>query len=166
MYKAKMKYDNYYNKMLNIRTQGRITNYDVLLRGKGPITLKVYKDDGFDEIIKKFKASDLHLGEWREVMQLNTLAKKKRKHADDFHEYFKSTKKYKSSVQFADHLAGTVLNEPSLGMIFFNSHQRQDFVSIKDFNDMNNEMLYNVQEIFFRHHKGPGINDLLANILF
>ncbi|GKC99526.1 hypothetical protein Tco_1169801 [Tanacetum coccineum] len=116
--------------MLNIRAQGRITNYDVLSRGKGPITLKVYMDDGFDEIIQNFKASDLHLGEWREVMQ------------------------------FADHQAGTVLNEASLGMILFNSHKRQDFVSIEDFNDLNNEMLYNVQEIFFRHHKGPGINDL------
>ncbi|GJY47953.1 hypothetical protein Tco_0437909 [Tanacetum coccineum] len=79
-----------------LRAQGRITNYDVLSRGKGPITLKVYRDDGFDEIIQNFKASDLHLGEWREVMQdpiikLNTLAKKKRKHADDFHEYFSIT---------------------------------------------------------------------------
>nr|GEW78733.1 RNA-directed DNA polymerase, eukaryota [Tanacetum cinerariifolium] len=52
------------------RAQGRITNCDVLSRGKGPITLKVYMDDGFDEIIQNFKASDLHLGEWREVMQV------------------------------------------------------------------------------------------------
>ncbi|GJT40642.1 hypothetical protein Tco_0940507 [Tanacetum coccineum] len=94
VYKAKIKYDNYCIKMLNIRKQGRITNYD-----------------------------------------------------------------YKSSVQFIDHEAGTVLNEPSLGMIFFNSHQRQDFISIEDFDVLNNEMLYNVQEIFLRIHKGPGLDD-------
>nr|GEV08245.1 hypothetical protein [Tanacetum cinerariifolium] len=47
---------------------GKITNYNVLSRGKGPITLKVYMDDGLREIIQKFKASDLHLGEWKEVM--------------------------------------------------------------------------------------------------
>nr|GEX48197.1 hypothetical protein [Tanacetum cinerariifolium] len=83
------------------------------------------RDDGSDGIIQNFKASELHLWEWREVMQ-----------------------------------AGTILNEPSLGMILFNSHQRQNFRSIKDSNDLNNEMLYNVQEIFFRLHKGPGTNDL------
>nr|GEX31820.1 hypothetical protein [Tanacetum cinerariifolium] len=43
------------------------TNYDVLTR-KGVITLKVYREDGTSEIIPNFKASDLHLGEWREVM--------------------------------------------------------------------------------------------------
>ncbi|GKE81254.1 hypothetical protein Tco_1551254, partial [Tanacetum coccineum] len=87
----------------------------------------VYRDNGTDEIIPDFKASDLHLSEWREVVHLNELARKKRKHDDDIHDYFKSTKKYKSSVQYEDHPAETVLNEPSLGMIMFNSHQRQDF---------------------------------------
>ncbi|GJU15466.1 hypothetical protein Tco_1143432 [Tanacetum coccineum] len=71
-----------------------------------------------------------------------------------------STKRYKTSVQFADHQAETILNEPSLGMILFNSSQRQDFVSIEDFEELNNEMMYDVQEIFFRLHKGPRINDL------
>ncbi|GKD81275.1 hypothetical protein Tco_1348114 [Tanacetum coccineum] len=50
------------------RAVSRITNYDVLTR-KGPITLKVYREDGTSEIIPNFKASDLHLGEWREVMK-------------------------------------------------------------------------------------------------
>ncbi|GKC15832.1 hypothetical protein Tco_1012614 [Tanacetum coccineum] len=45
-----------------------ITNSDVLTR-KGPITLKVYREDGTDEVIPNFKASDLHLGELREVYQ-------------------------------------------------------------------------------------------------
>ncbi|GKD81465.1 hypothetical protein Tco_1348304, partial [Tanacetum coccineum] len=36
---------------------------------KGPITLKVYREDGTSEIIPNFKASNLHLGEWRKVMK-------------------------------------------------------------------------------------------------
>ncbi|GJW77645.1 hypothetical protein Tco_0139327 [Tanacetum coccineum] len=35
---------------------------------KGPITLKVYREDGTSEVIPNFKVSDLHLDEWREVM--------------------------------------------------------------------------------------------------
>ncbi|GKA43877.1 hypothetical protein Tco_0736601 [Tanacetum coccineum] len=85
---------------------------------KVPITLKVYRDDGSDEVIQNFKASDLHLGEWKEVIK----ACPKRTRAG-------STKKYKRPVQFNDHQAGTVLNEPSLGMILFNSSQTNDFVS-------------------------------------
>ncbi|GKF35394.1 hypothetical protein Tco_0108594, partial [Tanacetum coccineum] len=50
------------------RAKSRITNCDVLTR-KGPITLKVYREDGTSEIIHDFKASDLHLGEWREVVK-------------------------------------------------------------------------------------------------
>ncbi|GKD96056.1 hypothetical protein Tco_1379953, partial [Tanacetum coccineum] len=69
IYWDKVKYDKYCLKMLNQRALGKITNYDVLLRGKGPITLKVYRDDGSEKIIQNFKASDLHLREWREVMQ-------------------------------------------------------------------------------------------------
>nr|GEV15192.1 Toll/interleukin-1 receptor (TIR) domain-containing protein [Tanacetum cinerariifolium] len=67
-YKAKLEYDKYYDKMLNKRGQSKITSYDVLIR-KGPITLKVYREDGTSEIIPNFKASDLHLSEWREVVQ-------------------------------------------------------------------------------------------------
>ncbi|GKA92474.1 hypothetical protein Tco_0814399 [Tanacetum coccineum] len=35
----------------------------VVVSKKGPITLKVYKEDGTGEVIPNFKASDLHLGE-------------------------------------------------------------------------------------------------------
>ncbi|GJQ90668.1 retrovirus-related pol polyprotein from transposon TNT 1-94 [Tanacetum coccineum] len=42
-------------------------NCDVLTK-KGPITLKVYREDGTSEVIPNFKANDLHLSEWREVM--------------------------------------------------------------------------------------------------
>ncbi|GJR16144.1 hypothetical protein Tco_0798796 [Tanacetum coccineum] len=97
----------------------------------GPITLKVYKEDSTDDVIPNFKASDLHLSEWREVVKacpnkkgkplsgqdpldkLNDLAKRKRKNADDIHDYFTANKRIKSSVQYKDHPARTVLNEHS-----------------------------------------------------
>nr|GEX90472.1 hypothetical protein [Tanacetum cinerariifolium] len=173
MYMDKIKYDKYCLMMLNRKAQGKIINYDMLSRGKGPITLKVYRDDGLEEIIQNFKASDLELEleldlskpleEQDLILKLNLLAKKKRKNADDLYDYFKSTKRYKKSVQFSDFQAGIVLNEPSLRMILFNSKQRQDFISIKDFDELNNKMLYNIQEIFFRHHKGLGIDYLARN---
>nr|GEW30593.1 reverse transcriptase domain-containing protein [Tanacetum cinerariifolium] len=47
--------------------------------------------------------------------KLNDLAKKKRKHDDDIHEYFKAIKRLKSLVKYRDHLLGTMLNEPVLG---------------------------------------------------
>nr|GEX13556.1 hypothetical protein [Tanacetum cinerariifolium] len=47
--------------------------------------------------------------------KLNDLANKKRKHVDDIYDYFKANKRLKSSVQYEDHLAGTVLNEAVLG---------------------------------------------------
>ncbi|GJT57289.1 retrovirus-related pol polyprotein from transposon TNT 1-94 [Tanacetum coccineum] len=90
---------------------------------------------------------------------LNDLARKKRKHADDIHDIFRSTKKFKTFVQYKDHPAGTVLNEPVLGMILFNSFHKQDFVIIEDFRDCPNEMLYTVQDIFFRLHQGTGLDD-------
>nr|GFB46810.1 hypothetical protein [Tanacetum cinerariifolium] len=62
MYKDKVKYDKYCNKMLNRRAQGKITNCDVLSRGKGSHYTKIM-DDGSDEIIQNFKAIDLHLRE-------------------------------------------------------------------------------------------------------
>ncbi|GKC78045.1 hypothetical protein Tco_1128819 [Tanacetum coccineum] len=46
----------------------KITNCDVLTR-KGPITQKVYREDGTSEVIINFKACDLHLGEWRKVVK-------------------------------------------------------------------------------------------------
>ncbi|GJY77395.1 hypothetical protein Tco_0482511 [Tanacetum coccineum] len=92
-YNDKLKYDRYCDKMLNRREKSRITNYDILTR-KGLITLKVYKEDDTSKIIPEFKASDLHL----------------------------ANKRLKSSVQYEDHPAGTVLNEPIIE-IFFRLHQ-------------------------------------------
>ncbi|GKE87024.1 hypothetical protein Tco_1564499, partial [Tanacetum coccineum] len=120
-YNDKLQYDRYCDKMLNRRAESRITNCDVLTK-KGLITLKVYREDGTSEAIPNFKASDLYLGEWREVMnhvpteldpldKLNDLVNKTRKHADDIYDYFKANKRLKSLVQYEDHLASTVLNE-------------------------------------------------------
>nr|GEU69212.1 hypothetical protein [Tanacetum cinerariifolium] len=67
-YNDKLQYDRYCDKMLNRRAVSRIINCDVLTK-KGPITLKVYREDGTSEIIPNFKANDLHIGEWRKVMK-------------------------------------------------------------------------------------------------
>nr|GEU37281.1 hypothetical protein [Tanacetum cinerariifolium] len=125
-YNYKLQYDRYCDKMLNRRAESRITNYDVLTK-KGPITLKVYRDDGTSEVIPNFKASDLHLelginlditlSEQDPLNKLNGLANKKRKHASDIHDYFKANKKLKSSVQYEDHLPGTMLNELVLDVL-------------------------------------------------
>ncbi|GJZ59035.1 hypothetical protein Tco_0614851 [Tanacetum coccineum] len=56
------------------------------------------------------------------VSKLNDLENKKRKHADDIHDFFRANKRLKSSVQYEDHPASTVLNEPVLE-IFFRLHQ-------------------------------------------
>nr|GEZ37596.1 hypothetical protein [Tanacetum cinerariifolium] len=61
-YNDKLQYDRYFDKMLNRRAKSRITNCDILTR-KGPITLKVYREDDTSEIIPGFNASDLHLDE-------------------------------------------------------------------------------------------------------
>nr|GEU90181.1 retrotransposon protein, putative, unclassified [Tanacetum cinerariifolium] len=123
---------------------------------KGPMTLKVYREDGTDEFIPNFKASDLHLdylhktkdelgidlekslSEHDPLNKLNDLAKKKRNNVDDIHDYFRANKRLKLSVQYKDHPAETVLNEPILGIILFKSFHRQDFVTIEDFIDFPN----------------------------
>ncbi|GJT78256.1 hypothetical protein Tco_1044981 [Tanacetum coccineum] len=102
---------------------------------------------------------DIPLSEQDPLEKLNDLANKKRKHADDIHDYFKANKRTKSSVQYEDHLPGTVLNEPVLGMIMFNSYHRPYFVTIEDLKDFSDTTLYTVQEIFFGRHQGPGLDD-------
>ncbi|GKA50349.1 hypothetical protein Tco_0743422 [Tanacetum coccineum] len=97
--------------------------------------------------------------------KLNDLTNKKRKHADDIHDYFKANKRLKSSVQYGDHLAGTMLNKHVLGMIMFNSYHRQNFITIEDLKDFLNTMLYTVQEIFFKRHQGPRLDDHAKTVL-
>ncbi|GJS55297.1 hypothetical protein Tco_0628659 [Tanacetum coccineum] len=129
-YNDKLQYDKYCNKMLNRRAVSRITNFDVLTR-KGPITLKLYREDGTSKVIPNLKAStrmdyihtteaelginlDIHLSKQDSLNKLNDIENKKRKHTDEIHDYFKANKRLKSSVQYEDHLPRIVLNKPVL----------------------------------------------------
>ncbi|GKE30610.1 hypothetical protein Tco_1445994, partial [Tanacetum coccineum] len=82
----------------------------------------VNKENDTSEIIPEFKASDLHLAELGidlnrplseqdPLDRLNDLANKKRKHADDIHDFFRANKRLKSSIKYEDHPVGTVLNK-------------------------------------------------------
>ncbi|GKA46036.1 hypothetical protein Tco_0738832 [Tanacetum coccineum] len=64
----KLLFDKYCDKMLKIRKSSKIIKCDVLTQ-KGPISLKVYREDRLSEVIKNLKVSDLYLAEWREVVQ-------------------------------------------------------------------------------------------------
>ncbi|GKB05207.1 hypothetical protein Tco_0833402, partial [Tanacetum coccineum] len=68
-YKNKLLYDKYCDQMLNRRKSSKITNYEILTK-RGPITLKVHREDGNTEVIPNFKTSDLNLAEWKEFMSL------------------------------------------------------------------------------------------------
>ncbi|GKC12449.1 hypothetical protein Tco_1009231 [Tanacetum coccineum] len=67
-YNKKLLIDKYCDKMLKRKKSPKITNCKVLTK-KGPITLKIYREDGSGEVISNLKVSDLHLAEWREVIQ-------------------------------------------------------------------------------------------------
>ncbi|GJT75553.1 hypothetical protein Tco_1042278 [Tanacetum coccineum] len=63
----KLLFDKYCDKMMRRRKSSKIINYDVLTQ-KGPILLKVYREDGLSKVIENIIVSDLHLAEWREVV--------------------------------------------------------------------------------------------------
>ncbi|GKB03904.1 hypothetical protein Tco_0832047 [Tanacetum coccineum] len=67
-YTKKLLFDKYYDKMLKRKKNLKITNCEVLTK-KCPITLKIYREDGFEEVISNLKISNLHSAEWREVLQ-------------------------------------------------------------------------------------------------
>ncbi|GJV45676.1 hypothetical protein Tco_1430212 [Tanacetum coccineum] len=67
-YTKKLFFDKCCDKMLKRKKSPKITKCEVLTK-KGCITLKIYKEDGSDELISNIKVSDLHSGEWREVIQ-------------------------------------------------------------------------------------------------
>ncbi|GJS45598.1 putative reverse transcriptase domain-containing protein [Tanacetum coccineum] len=64
----KLLFDKYCDKMLKRRKRSKIINCDILTQ-KGPISLKVYREDGLSEVIENLKVCDLHLAEWRQVVQ-------------------------------------------------------------------------------------------------
>ncbi|GJS66648.1 retrovirus-related pol polyprotein from transposon TNT 1-94 [Tanacetum coccineum] len=178
MYKAKIKYDKYCDKMLNRRVLAKIINCDVLSKGNGPNTLKVYREDASYETILNFKASDLHMSEWREIMQvclkrtrtgwttiysqiqtrmenlykteheleiefnkplgeqdpiikLNDLARKKRKHADDIHEYFsEQIPSQKKKILGVDQLTEDPSSSAQKDLVFVKSSANDTKVTI------------------------------------
>nr|GEU54960.1 hypothetical protein [Tanacetum cinerariifolium] len=67
-YNKKLLFDKYCDKMLKRKNSPKITNYKVLIK-KGPITLKIYREDGSKEVILNLNVSDVHLAKWREVIQ-------------------------------------------------------------------------------------------------
>ncbi|GJV41462.1 hypothetical protein Tco_1419902 [Tanacetum coccineum] len=67
-YTKKLLFDKYCDKMLKRKKNPKITNCEVLTK-KGHITLKIYREDGPDEVVSNLKVSDLHSAEWREVLQ-------------------------------------------------------------------------------------------------
>ncbi|GJV53587.1 hypothetical protein Tco_1449328 [Tanacetum coccineum] len=67
-YTKKLLFDKYCDKMLKRKKSPKITNCEVLTK-KDPITLKIYKEDGSNEVISNLKVSNLHSAEWREVIQ-------------------------------------------------------------------------------------------------
>ncbi|GJW16938.1 hypothetical protein Tco_0024374 [Tanacetum coccineum] len=64
----KLLFDKYCDKILKRRKRSKIINCDVLTL-KGLISLKVYREDGINEVIENFKVNDLHLAEWKDVVQ-------------------------------------------------------------------------------------------------
>ncbi|GJS37594.1 hypothetical protein Tco_0535976 [Tanacetum coccineum] len=110
-YTKKLLFDKYCDKMLKRKKSPKITNYEVLTK-KGHITLKIYKEDGSDEVILNLKTRldqltqteqelkiDLKkpLKEQDPLNELNKLANKKRKRTSDLKDHSWSTKKHKSS---------------------------------------------------------------------
>ncbi|GJW48935.1 hypothetical protein Tco_0080581 [Tanacetum coccineum] len=58
-YNKKFLYDKYCDKILKRKKSSKITNCDVLTK-KGHITMKIYREDGTNEVISNFKVSDLY----------------------------------------------------------------------------------------------------------
>ncbi|GJV25264.1 hypothetical protein Tco_1377959 [Tanacetum coccineum] len=97
--------------ILKRKKSTKITKCEVLTK-KGPITLKIYREDGSDEVISNLKTRldqltqieqeltiDLNkpLKEQDLLNELNELANKKRKRTSDLKDHSRSTKKHKSS---------------------------------------------------------------------
>nr|GEU92496.1 hypothetical protein [Tanacetum cinerariifolium] len=135
------------------------------------------REDGTDETIPYFNVSDMSFKEWSEVMRTSRkttgnkwaqVFKKMKKKVDEFNNMAANLKidysNFLSEQDIMLKLNKTILNEPMLGMVHFNDPHNdphtQDFISINDFDDLNDEMLYSIQETFLRLHHGPGIDDL------
>ncbi|GKG20463.1 hypothetical protein Tco_0380264 [Tanacetum coccineum] len=61
-YTKKLLFDKYCDKMLKRKKNPKITKYEVLTK-KGLVILKIYREDGSDEVISNLKFSDLYSAE-------------------------------------------------------------------------------------------------------
>ncbi|GJW18071.1 hypothetical protein Tco_0025507 [Tanacetum coccineum] len=126
-YKANLQCDKYCDKMLNIRVQSKSQIVMFVQTEKARWSAIYEKIKKRMDYLHKTKAEleidfSKPFSEQDPLDKLNDLARKNRKHVDDIHDYFRSTKKFKSSVQYEDHPAWTVLNNPCLE-IFFRLYQ-------------------------------------------
>ncbi|GJZ88412.1 hypothetical protein Tco_0660194 [Tanacetum coccineum] len=100
-YTKKLLFDKYCDKILRRKKTPNITNYEVLTK-KGPITLKIYREDGSDEVVSNLKTRvdklaqteqelkiDLNqpLKEQDPLNELIDLANKKRKRTSDLRDH-------------------------------------------------------------------------------
>ncbi|GJV01714.1 hypothetical protein Tco_1335283 [Tanacetum coccineum] len=96
-YTKKLLLDKYYDKMLKRKKNPKITNCEVLTK-KGPITLKIYREDGSDEVISNLKTRVDQLTQTKQELKIDLnqplkeqdpldelidLANKKRKRTSD-----------------------------------------------------------------------------------
>ncbi|GJS38351.1 hypothetical protein Tco_0563394 [Tanacetum coccineum] len=100
-YNKKLLYEKYCETMKKRRQSSKIINCDVLTK-KGHISLKVYREDGTAEVIKKFKASDLQLAECREVVQ--ACPDRKEKGWKTIYELIKTRMKYLEQTEKELHI--------------------------------------------------------------
>ncbi|GKA05241.1 hypothetical protein Tco_0684361 [Tanacetum coccineum] len=121
-YNKKLLYGKYYEKMKKRRQSSKIINCDVLTK-KGPISLKVNREDEIAKVIKKFKASDLQLAEWRDVVQ--ACPDRKEKGWKTIYELIKTR------MEYIEHI------EKELHIDFNKSIQEQD--PLDELNDLANK---------------------------
>ncbi|GJT21921.1 retrovirus-related pol polyprotein from transposon TNT 1-94 [Tanacetum coccineum] len=115
-YTKKLLFDKYYDKILKRKKNPKITNCEVLTK-KGPITLKIYREDGSEEVISNLKVmktredqltqteQELKIGlnqpfkEQDPLDELTDLANKKRKRTGDTTDHSKSSKKHNNVMK-------------------------------------------------------------------
>ncbi|GJW17905.1 hypothetical protein Tco_0025341 [Tanacetum coccineum] len=122
-YTKKLLFDKYFFKILQRKKIPKIINCEVFTK-KGPIILKIYREDGSDEVISTLKVSDLHSAEWRELTQTEQKLKidlnQPLKEQDPLNELIDlANKKRKRTSDLRDHssLSASVVEVPSISAL-------------------------------------------------
>ncbi|GJU71366.1 hypothetical protein Tco_1262771 [Tanacetum coccineum] len=131
-----------------------------VVKKRGLITLKVYREDETAEVIPNFKTSDLHLAEWREVVQ--ACSNRKGKGWKTIYEQIKTRMDYvhhtkeELKIDFNKPLEeqdpldelNDLANKKRKRVDDFHDYRqpRNSSHQFKDFEDLSNEILYGVQE--------------------